>query len=466
MTDKPRVRFAPSPTGMLHVGHLRAAVPNALFARRTGGTFILRLEDTDLERNVPEAEKAILEDLKWLGFEPQESFAHGGDYAPYRMSESHAQGKYKTVVDELIAAGRAYECFVSEDELEVMRKLQRSRNEPPRYDNRHRNLSDAEKAAFKAEGRTPVIRFRLRDGEVKFTDLVRGEVKFDAANLGGDPVIVRGSGVPLFTLAGVVDDINQKISHVIRGEDHVSNTAIQVQIYEALGATQPIYAHVPMMLDAEGHKFSKRRGSLRISDLRAAGYLPQALVSYMACMGFSFGPEPRTLDELAELFDLTQMSRSPARFEESQLTRTNATFIHSLSYAQAKPYLQGFMPETAEAEALWNATHANLETLADLKDQYQICFGDVSPAELDAEDQAYIQAAAANLPEGALSEESWSTWVNTLKDQTGRKGKALFMPLRLALTGQQHGAELAPLFTLMGRERVLARLNAVVKAAA
>jgi glutamyl-tRNA synthetase len=450
----------------MHVGHLRAAIPNALFAQRTGGTSILRMEDTDQERNVQGAENEILTDLKWLGLEPHESFEHGGSHAPYRMSEAHAAGHYEKAVNTLLEAGRAYECFVTEDELEVMRKLQRSRNEPPRYDNRHRDLTDAEKDAFRAEGRTPVIRFRLRDGEVKFDDLVRGEVKFDAANLGGDPVIIRGNGLPLFTLAGVVDDIHQEITHVIRGEDHVSNTAVQVQIYEALGATQPIYAHVPMMLDADGHKFSKRRGSLKICELREQGYLPQAIVSYMACMGFSFGPEPRTQAELAELFDLSQMSRSPARFEEAQLLRTNATFIHSLSYTDAKPYLKGFMPETAEAEALWNATHANLETLADLKEQYQICFGDLAPAELDADDQAYISTAADTLPQGELTEDSWQTWVNELKAQTGRKGKGLFMPLRLALTGQAHGAELAPLLVLMGRERALSRLQAVVKAAA
>lgn len=462
-----RVRFAPSPTGKMHVGHLRAAVPNAIFAIKHGGSFMVRMEDTDIERNVEEAENAILEDLAWLGLEANESIRHGGDFGPYNTRARAERGDYKDAVQKLLDTGRAYECYVSQPELDLMRKLQRSRNEPPRYDNRHRDLTAEQIADFKAEGREPVIRFKLNDAEITFQDMVRGDVKFDPSNLGGDPVIVRSNGIPLFTLAGVVDDINMEISHVVRGEDHVANTAIQVQIFEALGAALPNFAHIPLLLDAEGQKFSKRLGSLTVENLRDKGYLPHAVVAYMMSLGTGISPEVMSLEELAGKFDFAKTSRAAPRFDEDQLVRVNATYIHSLSLADAKPYLMRFVDgetlSSAQFESFWNTSRANMTLLSDVKTQYDMIYGDIPAASLEAEDQSFIEVAAAELPAGPYNAETWGAWVGEIKSKTGRKGKALFMPLRLALTGQQHGPELADLLPLIGEDLARARLTAATK---
>ncbi len=457
-----RVRFAPSPTGNMHIGHIRAALPNYLFALREKGTFIVRMEDTDLERHVEEAEAQMLADLEWLGMHADESPLHGGDFGPYRTRERAKRGDYEDAVKKLMDAGRAYECFVTEQELDVMRKLQRQRNEPPRYDNRHRDLTEEKKAEFRAKGMEPVIRFKLEDGDIEFEDMVRGTVKFEAQHLGGDPVIVRSNGIPLFTLAGCVDDINQKITHVVRGEDHVANTAMQVQIFKALGATPPMFAHVPMLLDAEGHKFSKRKGSLSVVALRNKGYVPQAIMAYMASLGFSFGTEPRTLEELAKLYDLTTMSRSAARFDEEQLTRTNATYLHSLNLADIEDQLKTVMPEFDldgdQAATFWKAVRENIETLADVKELYTICFGNIQ-GRVEKDDADFIKEALGFLPSGPFDTSTWGQWTGALKEQTGRKGKALFMPLRLALTGQSHGPDLSLLLPVMGEEKTKQRLE-------
>lgn len=463
-TSNARLRFAPSPTGFMHVGHMRAALPNALSAKRAGATFVLRFEDTDIDRQVDNAEAAMLADLTWLGLTPDESIEHGGDTGPYNTLARAERGDYTKAIDALMKAGRAYECFASPDELEVMRKLQRNRNEPPRYDNRHRDLTDAEKDAFRAEGRQPVIRFKLEDGTIEFEDLVRGTQKFEAKNLGGDPVIVRSNGVPLFTLAGVVDDINMNITHVVRGEDHVVNTAQQVQIFEALGAQLPVFAHLPMMLDADGHKMSKRLGSLTIRQLKERGFLPQAICSYMAGMGFSEAAPTDSLAELANWFDLTKVGRAPVRFDEQQLVRLNATLLHSTSFEEIEPGLQDFLPAEAldrqRLPAFWIAARENIETLADLKDLYDIAFTAPAGMDIPEEDKEYIASAGAHLPEGELTLDSWSVWTSALKEASGRKGKSLFMPLRLALTGQSHGPDMANLLPVIGRDAVLERLEA------
>lgn len=458
-----RVRFAPSPTGKLHIGHLRAAVPNAIFAKKTGGTFIVRMEDTDMERNVETAEKDILTDLAWLGLAADESPVAGGDFGPYKTSERHARGDYTKAVERLMADGRAYECFVSEDELDVMRKLQRSRNEPPRYDNRHRNLTQAEREKLRAEGKTPVIRFRMNDGAIEWNDMVRGKVKFEAENLGGDPVIVRSSGIPLFTLAGVVDDINQKITHVIRGEDHVANTAIQMQIFEALGAQAPEMAHIPLLLDAEGQKFSKRLGSLTVEALRESGHLPEAVVAYMMSLGTSYGAEPASLDEIAEQFEFSSMSRNAPRFDEEQLKHVNAAFIHQLGFNNAHPLLEKFVPISAAHTAeFWNMARQNMVLFPDAEVLANTCFGEIKTTVAE-EDKEFITEALNTLPTGEYNSETWGTWVNALKEKTGRKGRGLFMPMRLALTGQQHGPELGEILPLMGEDLTRKRLNGALQ---
>jgi glutamyl-tRNA synthetase len=458
-----RVRFAPSPTGKMHVGHLRAAIPNALYAKKHGGSFILRFEDTDIERQVEASETLFLGDMKWLGLVPDESIEHGGNVGPYNTLARHERGDYKEAVQKLLDMGRAYECFTSPEELDLMRKLQRARGEPPRYDNRHRDLSEAEKEKFRAQGRQPVIRFKLEDGEINFTDLVRGEQTFLAEKLGGDPVIVRSNGIPLFTLGGVVDDINMGITHVIRGEDHVVNTAQQIQIFQALGAGLPTFAHMPMMLDKDGHKMSKRLGALSIEDLRNQGFVPQAILSYMAGLGFSETAPTEGVEALATWFELEKTGRAPVRFDEDQLVRTNTNILHKLELAEIKPYLANFLQkETLERdrlEAFWLAARENIETLTDLAALETIGFASPTTPDLSEADKDYIKTALNHLPTTPYTKESWKAWTSELKQETGRKGKDLFMPLRLALTGESHGPDMANLFPVIGEESARQRLK-------
>jgi glutamyl-tRNA synthetase len=463
-----RVRFAPSPTGKLHVGNIRTTLANVLFAKRNSGTFVLRMEDTDVQREVKDAEQNMFADLDWLDLTPDEGPEMGGSFAPYRMSERKERGDYKKVIDHLMEIGRAYECFVTKDELELMRKIQRAAGKPPHYDGRHRNLTEDQKQVFIDEGRKSVIRFKFNDDEqANFKDLVRGDVSFEVKNLGGDPVIVRDNGVPLFTLAGVVDDINQKISHAIRGEDHVTNTAVQVQIFEALKAEVPTFAHMPMLTDVDGTKLSKRLDGLSIKELREGGYLPMAINSYLASLGFSTGVKIGTIKRLASEFDLEKMGRAPVRFDVEQLKRVNATILHDMEYEDTLPFLEGFMPEndlSAERlEIFWHAARENIEVLTDIKEHFDICFGSFNGSLLDANDAPYIEQAAETLPAEPYTAETWPEWMNTLKEVSGRKGKALFMPLRVALTGQQHGPELANLLPVMGEEVARNRLQSALK---
>lgn len=462
-----RVRFAPSPTGKLHVGNIRTTLANVLFAKANNGTFILRMEDTDDSREVENAEKNMFADLDWLNLTPDEGPAMGGNYAPYRMSERAERGDYQKVIDHLLEIGRAYECFVSKDELGLMRKIQRAAGKPPAYDGRHRNLTEEQKQKFRDEGRKPVIRFKFNDDEQSnFKDLVRGDVSFEVKNLGGDPVIVRDNGVPLFTLAGVVDDINQKISHAIRGEDHVTNTAVQVQIFEALKAKVPTFAHMPMLTDVDGTKLSKRLDGLSIKELREGGYLPMAITSYLASLGFSTGVQIGTIEKLSTTFDLEKMGRAPVRFDIEQLKRVNANILHDMDYYDDKEYLEGFIPDNKlgeeKLEIFWNATRENIEILTDIKEHFDICFGECKGSVVE-EDASYIEQAAETLPAEPYTAETWPEWMSTLKQVSGRKGKALFMPLRVALTGQHHGPELANLLPVMGEEVARNRLQSALK---
>tara|TARA_R110000868_G_scaffold262401_1_gene520877 strand:- start:37531 stop:38925 length:1395 start_codon:yes stop_codon:yes gene_type:complete len=457
-----RVRFAPSPTGKLHVGNVRTALANILYARKHGGTFVVRMEDTDMGREVQNAEAQILSDLDWLGMTPDEDPIKGGDFGPYRTNERTARGDYDKALETLFAQNRAYECFVSKTELDLMRKVQTSSGLPPHYDNRHRDLTPAQKEAFRAEGREPVIRFKLEDAAIEWEDMVRGAVRYEAKNLGGDPVIVRSNGVPIFALAGAVDDINQEITHVVRGEDHVTNTAIQIQIFEALGGQVPVMAHMPMLLDTDGGKLSKRLDSLSVGQLKLEGYLPKAMLTYMSSLGFSAVPEVGDVDALAQTFDFTKMGRSAVRFDTDQLKRVNAMEIRGSSYAEIKPYLKGFLASDKsddELSVFWDAVKGNIEMLSELQGQYDLCYAQVGSEMVESDDVEYIQVAAETLPQGVYSADTWSEWVSELKNQTGRKGKQLFMPLRIALTGQKHGPEMASLLTVMGEEVARQRLN-------
>lgn len=460
-----RLRFAPSPTGHMHVGHLRAALPNALLALKEHGTHILRFEDSDFDRNKADAPEAFFADLAWLDFVFQEGPHVGGPVGPYHTLERHARGDYTAAVEKLMALGRAYECFTTPDELDLMRKVQTSKGEPPRYDNRHRNLTEEQKAAFRAEGREPVIRFKLEDGEIAWDDLIRGRQSFMAENLGGDPVIVRSNGLPLFTFYGCVDDIAMNISHVIRGEDHITNAAVQLQMYRALGATPPTFAHIPLMLDAEGHKMSKRLGALQIKQLRERGYLPQALLSYMASLGLSDMPRPGAgLAELAENFDFAKCGKAPVRFDEEQLTHTNKVALHHAEWTEVAAHAAPFFPAHVPAGQqglLWPLVREMLTTLADIPAAVAPLV-DMPAVDIPEADRAFVQTALETLPD-TFDDGTWQSWTGQLKQQTGRKGKELFMPLRLALTGQSHGPDMASLLSLWGPSATRQRLEAATR---
>ena len=458
-----RIRYAPSPTGLMHVGHLRAALPNILLSIKEQGTLVLRIEDTDFERNKTDSEDGFYQDLAWLGFEFAEGPHKGGDYGPYRTMERAERGDYAAAVQKLMDSGRAYECFTSPEELDLLRKIQTGRNEPPRYDNRHRSLSDEQKAAYRAEGRVPVIRFRMNDGEIVFHDLIRGEQRFKTENIGGDPVIVRSNGVPLFTFAGAVDDIAMRITHVIRGEDHIVNAAVQVQLYEALGAAVPQFAHIALMLDKDGHKMSKRFGALSIKTLREQGYLPSSLNGYIASLGFAEAPRANaTLQELAANFDFARVGKAPVRFDEEQLAHTNTTNLHHSTWQDVEAYAAPFLPSYATAsqmETLWPMVREGVSTLADIPAALEPILKAPAPMALNDADKAFIVTAANALP-ATFSASTWADWTAELKTLTGRKGKELFMPLRRALTGQEHGPELAQLLPVWGPEEVKNRLQA------
>lgn len=457
-----RVRFAPSPTGKLHVGNVRTALVNVLFARKMGGQFILRFEDTDLERQVDDAEQNMLAALDWLGMTPDESVTHGGDFGPYRTRERDTRGDYKTALNTLFEMGLAYECFVSKEELDMIRRLRTSRGLPLGYDNRHRDLSEEEKQKFRSEGREPVIRLKLLDGEIVFEDMVRGTVRYEAQNLGGDPVIIRSNGIPTFAFAGAVDDINQKITHVIRGEDHVTNAATQVRIFEALAGQSPKFAHLPMMLDHDGGKLSKRLDSLSVTQLQERGYMAEAIVSYLAAIGTSVDPTLGSIADLAERFDFAKVGRAPVRFDLDQVDRLNAQLIHNMPWVDVKDRVRALVSSTMDdntLEAFWYTVRPNLKRLEEVAEQFNLCFAEIQPASLDADDASYIRAAEETLPKGPYTNETWGQWVGTLKEKTGRKGKALFMPLRLALTGVEHGPELADLLPLIGEDRARQRLH-------
>mgnify|MGYP006263610079 CR=1 FL=1 len=463
-----RVRFAPSPTGKLHIGNIRTALMNALYAKRNGGVFVLRFEDTDFEREVRGAESQMLDDMAWLGMSPDEGPHKDGGFGPYYTMQRAERGDYKEALEKLFADGRAYECFVTKDELDLMRKIQSSQGKPPHYDNRHRNLTEAEKDAFRAEGRESVIRFKLNEGKIHFDDMVRGTVEFDAANLGGDPVIIRSNGVPIFAFGGAVDDVNQKITHVIRGEDHVTNTAIQVQIFEALGGTVPIFAHMPMLAAEDGSKLSKRLDSFSLQEMRAEGYHPLAILNYIASLGFSDMPKATTVEELSQQVDISKMGRSTVRLDVSQLKKANAHILHELSYEGAKPFLAAVdawkrVPEDKK-ETFWMVVRGNIERFDEIDPLVEICFAaDMASPALEADDKSYIEAAVECLPASPYTEATWQEWTGTLKEKTSRKGKALFMPLRLALTGMNHGPELADLMPVIGEKLTKKRLQSAAK---
>ena len=440
---KPVVRFAPSPTGNLHVGNVRTALINWLFAKSQSGTFILRIDDTDLERSTAEYEKGIRDDLNWLG-------------DTFKQSERFDQ--YDAAADRLREMGLLYACYETAEELDRQRKLQRARGKPPIYNRAGLNLTEDEKAAFEAEGRKPHWRFKLSGERVVWTDLVRGEQAIDTSSL-SDPVLIRADGSYLYTLPSCVDDIEAGITHVVRGEDHVTNSGAQIEIFKALGGTAPEMAHTPLLVGADGASLSKRLGSLGMGELRAQGIEPLAICSLLAKLGTSDNVEIRaSLAQLAEEFEFSKIGRAPARFDEADLRSLNAALTHAMPFETAQSRLQAVDPQAAN-EAFWLLVRENCETVEDAARFVPVAFGDIAPA-IDEEDRDFIAAAARLLPETEITPETWGDWTSALKSETGRKGKGLFMPLRKALTGMERGPSVGDMLVLMGRERALKRLSA------
>ncbi|ACL59469.1 glutamate--tRNA ligase [Methylobacterium nodulans] len=441
----PVVRFAPSPTGYLHIGNARTALFNALFARREGGTFVLRLDDTDTARSTPEFAAAIAEDLRWLGIAPDRS-----------VRQSDRIALYDAAAERLRASGRLYPAYETPDELERRRRRQLGRGQPPVYDRAALRLTQAERTALEAEGRRPHWRFRLDPGPVTWTDLVRGPCHVEAESL-SDPVLVREDGSYLYTLPSVVDDAEMGITHVIRGEDHVTNTAVQIQIFAALGAPVPVFAHHNLLTTASGEGLSKRLGHLSLRGLRADGYEPGAVASLAVLTGSAEAVRAvADLDELARLLDLAHVSRAPAKFDPHDLDQLNARIIHGMDAAEALPRLAALGIPPARAEAFWTAVRANLTKLSDAAAWWRVVEGPVMPVVADA---AFAAQAAALLPPEPWDGGTWKAWGDAVKARIGLKGKALFLPLRLALTGLDHGPDLSGLLPLIGRERALRRLR-------
>ncbi|MDF1681436.1 glutamate--tRNA ligase [Ponticaulis sp.] len=446
----PIVRFAPSPTGRLHVGNVRTALINWLFAKGQGGKFILRIDDTDLERSTKEYEQGLKDDLTWLGLGWDDTF-----------NQSTRFDKYDEAVAKLKADGLLYACYETPEELERKRKIALSRGRPPVYDRAGLNLTDDEKAAFEAEGRKPHWRFKLSGDRVEWNDLVRGPQGIDTSSV-SDPILVRGDGSYLYTLPSVVDDIEYDITHVVRGEDHVTNSGAQIEIFMALGGKAPEMAHTPLLVGADGQGLSKRLGSLSIQELGKKGLEPISIASLLGKIGTSDNVEIRaSLDELAAEFSFDKIGRAPARFDEEELMKLNAQRVLSLSYADVSDTLDGVaaLESCPDRELFWETVKENISTVSEAASWADVLYGTIS-SDIEAEDKGYVQTAAETLPAGPYDLETWGNWTKELKDATGRKGKGLFMPLRLALTGEGRGPDMGRVLVLLGPERAAERLKA------
>ncbi|WP_332686824.1 glutamate--tRNA ligase [Devosia sp.] len=437
------VRWAPSPTGRIHLGNARPALLNWFYARRHGGRYVLRMDDTDQARSTREFADGIEVDLAWLGITPD-----------LLVRQSDRTALYDAARDRLIAAGRLYPCYETEDELDRRRKRARALNKPPIYDRAALKLTAEDRARLEAEGRKPHWRFQLDGRPVHFDDLIKGPQTVNTASM-SDPVLVREDGSYLYTLPSVVDDIDLAITHVIRGEDHVSNTGTQIEIFEALGGAVPTFGHHNLLTDAEGQGFSKRLGSESIADFRAAGYEPMAVAIMASITGTSLPMETyETLEEIANRLDFSMISHGPARFDPAELDGLNARLLHAMPYEAAQPRLSSL---GLEGEALWLLLRDNLHKFGDITELAKLVTGPVESIVAD-EDRDFLALAKALLPPEPWDQTTWSHWTDALKSATGRKGKPLFLPLRLALTGRHDGPELKSLLPLVGRRACLDRL--------
>lgn len=439
----PVVRFAPSPTGLIHIGNARTAMINWLFAQKHDGRFILRFDDTDPERSREDYALAIEQDLRWLGIVPDDI-----------VHQSRRRTLHDAAAEKLKSRGRLYPCYESAEELERKRRMQRARKLPPVYDRAALKLSEQERADLEAQGRRPHWRFLLEPGEVAWEDLVRGGQSIDMGSL-SDPVLIREDGSYLYTLPSVVDDIEMGVTHVIRGEDHVTNTAVQAQIFEALGGAVPAFAHHSLLTAASGEGLSKRSGALSLTALREDGLEGRAVACFAATIGTSGPIDVFVTDrELVGHFDIAALSRAPARFDPDELAALNAKLVHQLGYDDVRLRLERLGVEGGEP--FWLAVRDNLAKLEEAAHWWRVVDGEMAPPVQRPE---WLDQAADLLPAEPWDDTVWKSWTGAIAATTGLKGKALFMPLRQALTGQDRGPELARLLPLIGREKALRRLG-------
>ena len=441
-------RFAPSPTGRLHVGNIRTALHNWLWAKKHGGRFLLRLDDTDLARSTEAFADAIHADLEWLGLSPDSACRQSDRFALYEAR-----------FDDLRTAGRVYPAYESAEELDLKRKILAGRGLPPIYDRAALKLSEEDRAKLEADGVKPHWRFKLdHDAMIEWDDLIRGPQHLDP-KLQSDPVIRRADGSWLYMLPSVIDDIDMGVTHIVRGEDHVTNAGLQLQMFEALGATAPAFAHEALLVGSEG-KLSKRLGSLGADAFREDGIEPIALNALLARIGTSDPVEAvADIKPLIAGIDFARFGRAPARFDLDELRTINARAIHLMEFETVRERLPDAM-----SEALWLAVRPNLETVSEAAAWLQVTEQEIDPPAIDPADAGYLRAAAAAAEEMSWNGDPWHVLTGALKESTGRKGRALFLPLRVALTGQEHGPDMKALLPLIGRERAISRLKAAAAA--
>jgi glutamyl-tRNA synthetase len=430
-------RFAPSPTGYIHIGNLRTALMNYLIAQKTGGTFILRIDDTDPERSKEEYVDGIKEDLTWLGL-----------HWDRIERQSERLDRYHEAADKLRAMGRFYEAFETPTELDLKRKKQLNMGKPPVYDRAALGLSEQQKDALRTERGAGVWRFKLDQERIEWPDGILGDISIDAASV-SDPVLIRGDGQVLYTLASVVDDIEMGVTHIVRGSDHVTNTATQIQIIEALGGKAPAFAHHSLLTGPQGEALSKRLGVLALRDLRARGVQPMALLSLMARLGSSDPVELQTeMARLIDGFDLGRFGSAPTKFDVEDLFPLTARYNATLPLAAVQDRIDALGVPPEMAAQFWEVTRENITTLSDLDGWWEMMRDGAAP-QIDAEDADFVAEALTLLPDGPFDGETWGKWTAAVKEATGRKGRGLFMPLRKALTGQAHGPDMSALMPLL-----------------
>lgn len=487
MSSKIRVRYAPSPTGELHIGNARTALFNYLFARHNGGEFIIRTEDTDTRRNLDYGEASQLDNLSWLGIDWDESPLNPGEYGPYRQSERLSI--YQPLIDQLIEEDKAYKCYMTEEELEAEREAQRARGEMPHYGGQHSNLTQEERDAYEAQGRVPAIRFRVPADEVyEFEDMVKGKVSFESKNISGDWVIQKKDGMPTYNFAVAVDDHFMEISHVLRGDDHIANTPKQMMIYDAFGWEYPNFGHMTLIVNSETNKkLSKRDGGILqfIEQYRRLGYLPEAMFNFITLLGWSPKGEDEIFskEEFIEIFDVDRLSTSPAAFDAKKLEWINNTYVKAASLDEivdlSLPHLQeaGLIdgePDKKEIEwarKLVSLYHDEMSYGAQIVDLSSLFFNDdlhideASKEELSQETASVVIDAMAEkleaLPEAEFVSENIKPLTKEIQKETGVKGRKLFMPIRIAVSGQMHGPDLPSVIEVLGKEKALNHIKQV-----